>query len=289
MSQSLSITFLGTGDASGYPHPFCLCENCVEAREVGGKSFRLRSSALINDELLIDIGPDLLAASYLQRKPLHDIKYVVQTHPHMDHLEPAQLEMRTERFGITNLPHLEFYGTAASVGRVRDTVLASKRTQHVPAEEVLAALKLSLHEIAPHQTFCVGPYELTAVPASHDAPGVCVLYAISLNGHSIFYGNDTGPIADEAWETLKAKGISFDIVILDHTFGVREGNAGHMSGAMVVETMARMREYGLLRDGARVLGNHIAPHSNPIHEKMAAIAAKSGYEIAYDGLTITLG
>jgi hypothetical protein len=77
-------------------------------------------------------------------------------------------------------------------------------------------------------------------------------------------------------------------VILDHTFGVREGNAGHMSGAMVVDTIARMREYGLLREGVRVFGNHIAPHSNPIHEKMAAIAAESGYEIAYDGLTITL-
>jgi len=62
-----------------------------------------------------------------------------------------------------------------------------------------------------------------------------------------------------------------------------------MSGAMVIDTMTRMREMGLLKPGARVLGTHIAPHSNPIHEKMAALAAESGYEIAYDGLTITLG
>jgi phosphoribosyl 1,2-cyclic phosphodiesterase len=289
MTSSLSLTFLGTGDASGYPHPFCNCENCVEAREVGGKSFRLRSHALINDELLIDCGPDLLSSAFIQRKSLHDIKYVVQTHPHMDHLEPAQLAMRNHRFGIHGLEHLEFYGTGASVAKVRTELVEAKAVRTFPEAEILDYLKLSLHEIAAHQTFNVGPYEFTAVPASHDSPGMCVLYAIRLGDHAIFYGTDSGPIADEAWETLKAKGITFDVVILDHTMGVNEGNAGHMSGAMVVDTIARMRDYGLLREGVRAYGTHVAPHSNPIHEKMSIIAAESGYEIAYDGLTITLG
>jgi phosphoribosyl 1,2-cyclic phosphodiesterase len=289
MSQSLSITYLGTGDASGYPHPFCNCENCVEARQVGGKSFRLRSSALINDELLLDLGPDLLAGAFLQRKSLHDIRYVVQTHPHMDHLEPHHLGMRTHAFGLSEIPPLTFYGTATSVEKVRDTLFNTKSTRKYPAGELFDILNLTVQEIAGGETFQVGPYEFTAIPASHDAPGICVLYAIRLGDRAIFYGNDTGPLSDDAWEMLGKLGYAFDLVSLDHTMGVNEGNAGHMSGAMVVDTMARMREMELLKPGARVLGTHIAPHSNPIHEKMAAIAAESGYEIAYDGLTITLG
>lgn len=289
MTRSFSLTFLGTGDASGYPHPFCLCENCVEAREVGGKSFRLRSHALINDELLIDLSPDLLPSSYMQRKPLHDIKYIVQTHPHADHLEPAWLGMRIDRFGIEGLERLDFYGTAASVARIRAALIDPLVATGANEEQVLETLRLSLHTITPHETFEVGPYTFTAVPASHDQPGICVLYGIQLGDYAFFYGNDTGPIAQEAWDTLKAKGIKFDVVSLDHTFGVKEGNAGHMSGDMVREAFEQMRGHGLLKDGCRLLGTHNAPHSNPPHEKMAAIAAAAGYEIAYDGLTVTLG
>ena len=51
----MRITFLGTADSSGYPHPFCGCANCAEARGLGGPSIRLRSSALVNDDLLIDL------------------------------------------------------------------------------------------------------------------------------------------------------------------------------------------------------------------------------------------
>ncbi len=117
---------MGTGDASGFPHPFCNCKNCVEARRVKGKSFRLRSHALINDELLIDLSPDLLVSSYLREKPLHDIKYVVQTHPHMDHLEPAHFVMRTKRFGIEDLAPIGFWGTAASVEAIRHELFERK-------------------------------------------------------------------------------------------------------------------------------------------------------------------
>ena len=60
---TVKITFLGTAAAEGYPNPFCRCENCEGARKVGGRALRKRASALIDDQLLIDFGPDLLPAS----------------------------------------------------------------------------------------------------------------------------------------------------------------------------------------------------------------------------------
>ena len=59
------LTFLGTAAAEGYPNPFCRCKNCERSRVLGGPSLRKRSSALINDDLLIDLGPDLVAASVM--------------------------------------------------------------------------------------------------------------------------------------------------------------------------------------------------------------------------------
>jgi len=49
-------------------------------------------------------------------------------------------------------------------------------------------LNLNVHQIRPLEPFKVGPYAVTAVPASH-APGMgAMLYAIEANGRAIFYG-----------------------------------------------------------------------------------------------------
>jgi phosphoribosyl 1,2-cyclic phosphodiesterase len=61
------ITFLGTGAANAFPEAFCKCENCAQARMLGGPSLRKRSAALINDDLLIDLGPDIMSASHTGR------------------------------------------------------------------------------------------------------------------------------------------------------------------------------------------------------------------------------
>ncbi|MGH2398786.1 MAG: MBL fold metallo-hydrolase, partial [bacterium] len=60
----MRVTFLGTAAAEGYPNPFCGCENCRAARRAGGRSLRKRAAALINDDLLLDLGPDLISASF---------------------------------------------------------------------------------------------------------------------------------------------------------------------------------------------------------------------------------
>lgn len=76
------ITFLGTAAASAYPEAFCSCENCRQARSLGGPSLRKRSSILINDDLLIDLGPDIMTASNLHARPLTKVRYCLQTHAH---------------------------------------------------------------------------------------------------------------------------------------------------------------------------------------------------------------
>ena len=87
----MKLTFLGTAAANAYPEPFCKCENCIMAREAGEKSLRKRSAALVNDDLLLDLGPDIMSASQIHDIPLLDVSYCLQTHPHADHLDLSHL------------------------------------------------------------------------------------------------------------------------------------------------------------------------------------------------------
>jgi phosphoribosyl 1,2-cyclic phosphate phosphodiesterase len=47
-----------------------------------------------------------------------------------------------------------------------------------------------------------------------------------------------------------------------------------------------MREEDLLTDQARAFATHIAHEGNPVHPELVGFAARHGYEIAYDGLTV---
>ena len=66
----MQLTFLGTAAANAYPEAFCGCANCQQARTLGGPSLRKRSAALVNDDLLIDLGPDIHTAAALHGRPL---------------------------------------------------------------------------------------------------------------------------------------------------------------------------------------------------------------------------
>jgi phosphoribosyl 1,2-cyclic phosphate phosphodiesterase len=48
-----------------------------------------------------------------------------------------------------------------------------------------------------------------------------------------------------------------------------------------------MRAEGVLRPNGRVFATHIAHEGNPAHPDLAAFAKHHGYEVAYDGLTLS--
>jgi hypothetical protein len=61
-----------------------------------------------------------------------------------------------------------------------------------------------------------------------------------------------------------------------------------MNADQFVEQVERLRAEGLLAPDARVLAHHLAHHSHPAHARAAELAAKRGYEIAYDGLRVAV-
>ncbi|NJO83030.1 MAG: hypothetical protein HC828_09540 [Blastochloris sp.] len=107
----MQITFLGTAAANAYPEAFCRCANCTQARTLGGPSLRARSAALINHDLLIDLGPDIHTAAMRLGCGLDQVQFCLQTHAHADHLDPSHLLSRSPAYGVVDAPCLQFYSS----------------------------------------------------------------------------------------------------------------------------------------------------------------------------------
>lgn len=280
----MKITFLGTSAANAFPEAFCQCINCRQARQAGGKSLRKRSAGLINDDLLIDLGPDIMAASQMHGIDLTGVRYCLQTHPHADHLDLSHLLSRSPAYGVAGAPRLHFYASAATLDLADQTFrrdLADFGLFNPRAEE---ELNLSLHTIEPMRPYEIGSYRVTAFPANH-APGTgALLYAIETGGRCLFYGTDTAELFEETWQAFHDLGLTFDLVVLDHTYGPDEPGSDHLNAAGVIDTMRRMRAEGILKPDGRVLATHIAHEGNPAHDELSAYARAYGYDVAHDGL-----
>ncbi len=276
---------VGIAAAEGYPDPFCGCDNCRRAQVLGGPNLRKRSALLIDGDLLIDLGPDVLAAAQMHGIALTQVCYCLQTHEHQDHLHPALFVARSPYCGVHDAPLLNFYSTQGALDRaMRDM----NNFATLGLDEACARLNLAVHPIAPFQTFAVGPYQVSSVLAAHDPTITPLLYIIEREGRSLFYATDTGPLPEATWEALRAWGGRLDAVIMDHTLGYGAPSPRHLNGEQFRAEIARLREMGLLAGDAQIYATHIAHHSNPGHAELVEQAATDGYLVAHDGLTITI-
>src|SRR5579859_3713073 len=171
MALSMRITFLGTGGANAFPEAFCKCQNCRKARILGGPSLRRRSAALINDDLLIDLGPDIMTASHALRCPLDEVRYCLQTHPHADHLDLSHLLSRSPDYGVVGAPLLNFYASRETSERAAETFGRDLADYRLLSPEAERRLNFKIHQIRPLESLIVGPYSVMAFPANH-APGM---------------------------------------------------------------------------------------------------------------------
>lgn len=77
----MKLRFLGTGAADW----------TLEVTDAKG-NHRYFSSAVVNDDLLIDPGPHIFLAAEKFGIDLSKVKYIINTHPHSDHLNSESLD-----------------------------------------------------------------------------------------------------------------------------------------------------------------------------------------------------
>jgi phosphoribosyl 1,2-cyclic phosphate phosphodiesterase len=201
--EIMKFTFLGTAAANAFPEAFCKCKNCQTARELGGKSLRKRSSALINDDLLLDLGPDIMASSQIHNISLTNVKYCLLTHPHADHMDLSHLLSRSPGFGVVGAPRLQFYASPQALARADRTFRRDLCGYGLLDEQAYEELNLQILPIELLETTGVGEYQITALPANHAHGLGAYLYAIERNGCNVFYGTDTAEFLDETWQAFE--------------------------------------------------------------------------------------
>ncbi len=277
----MKFQYLGTAAAEGIPALLCRCESCVRSRAVGGRAYRTRSQALIDDVLLLDFPADTYMHTLQHGIDLIGVSDCLITHTHSDHLYPADLGMM--RPGFSHTPegwHMNFYGSE-KVGEALEEQLNAKLREKGIADFCL---------MKPFEPTTVGAYTVTALPAIHDPRSGPVFYQISDGEKTVLYGNDTHFFDDSVWAYWQESKPYFDMVSLDCTNACLPLTyVGHMGLAENAEVRRRMLEMGIADEKTVFICNHFSHNgTHVVYDDFVPIALKEGFLVSYDGMIINL-
>ena len=254
----MKLLFLGTGAADWDPDP----QNT--------EGIRRMSSAMVDDDLLIDVAP----ASYKFFKHLgkdeSKITKRILTHSHEDHLSPRDLS------GFASLGSVKFWC-------------------HEGVQEKLANMNISnleVYTLSPFAKVKEGNYTITPLPANHWVEDTCEVafhYIIEKDGKKLFYGCDGGWFLDRTWCCIREQ--KFDCAVLECTVGDDNFNwrIGSHNGISMVRLLAgTMRKNGILGDNSKLLVSHMAKTLHDSIENTEKKLEKYGITAAFDGLEVTI-
>lgn len=270
----MKITFLGTAAAEGIPFPFCGCPTCGHAREYRGRNVRRRQSILINDDLLVDLGPDLYASCADLGLSLTGLRYALVTHGHPDHFQTINLAFRAKGFRLrTALPPLTLVASPA--------VLAAWDRSGGKDDSA----ELVRVPVLPNERLFAPPYRIHSIEATHIEEAMN--YAIDDGRRKLLYASDTGLYREHVWDTVK--GHRFDAVIMECTLGNRANGTTHMSVRDMKIMLDRMRQLGCIDEATPVIATHFSHQQVEPHEPLARmLLEEAGVRCAFDGMVLEL-
>jgi phosphoribosyl 1,2-cyclic phosphate phosphodiesterase len=113
-TNSMKITFLGTGTSIGVPVVACDCAVC-KSEDVRDKRFRTSAMLTINGRnIVIDCGPDFRIQ--MLRNNVEDIDAIVFTHGHRDHIAGLD-DIRAFNYILNK--NIDVYGSAEVLEAIR--------------------------------------------------------------------------------------------------------------------------------------------------------------------------
>ncbi|ALS26372.1 beta-lactamase superfamily domain-containing protein [Paenibacillus sp. 32O-W] len=273
----MKLTFLGTGAAEGIPSPFCDCATCDHARVNGGRNVRKRQSVLVNDDLLIDLGPDLFASCAQLGLSLCGVKTLLVTHSHMDHFDPNNLLLRTKPFRLaTELPEMAMIA-GPSVWTRWDGHGGSDKQADIRRTTIV-----------PGRSREVGAYTIRAIEACHHLRvGDAMNYVIGDGKSMLLYASDSGLYEGHVWKELE--GTRFDGVVMEGTIWKHPSGREHLNEGDFRLMLNRLRGIGAIDDRTVVIATHFSHQGVGPHEEIAESVKCAGAICAYDGFVVSIG
>jgi len=277
----MKIKYLGTAAAEGWPGLFCTCDTCRKARLLKGKNLRSRSQVLLNDNLLVDFGPDTYYHAITQNLNLSQVETVLLTHSHMDHFYPTDLILRGVPYAYGREANkMTLYGNEACEHKYTAMLKEEDDTANLPQ-------CIDFRTIQAQRTFNASGYRILPLQASHDPRENCLLFGLTdEHNKSLFYGNDTGYMTEETWEQMKS--FRFDLVSLDCTMGGTPGCASHMGMGENTKVRERMLTLGCADESTLFVMTHFSHNGGLMHEELVSKGKDLGFLIAYDGMELEI-
>jgi len=279
------VTLLGTGSADGWPNPWCDCSSCTWARDTGNA--RAQTGVLLDDAVLVDVGPDVPRAAARFGVGLGRLRHVVIGHAHPDHLGPEALMWRSWSTAADH--QLDVVGPPAAL----DVIAAFLTRWEGRAPGEAGSPLRPLPAVAGGPIRLGGPdgYLVVPVPATHgDASiGPAVLYDITApDGARLLYACDTGPLPAATVEALAGR--AFDVALVEENNGDKPGFGDHLDLATFAADIERLRSGGALTGTSTVVAVHLS-HRNPPGPELAERLAAIGVALLPDGaiLDVTPG
>ena len=271
----MKITILGTAAAEGWPACFCRCDNCTRARAAGAKNIRKRSALRINDTIMVDISPDILAQCQQTGVDLFNLEHLFITHPHWDHLYAAELLWRRRHFSHPwDERRLHVYG-GETTRRVIDAAIEGQWDD----------CRLDFHSVTRWQTIHLNEHgTVTAALGIHSPILECFNYILELHGQTLLQGFDTSWYTDDTWDRLAH--FHFDIVVMDCTNGTLEDVRGHLNIRDLLRVKQKMHYMGIIDDATKFIATHFSHNGGLLYDDLVKALEPGGIVPAYDGMVV---
>lgn len=287
------MLFLGTGAAELYPNPFCNCEFCESLRASGALP-RKRSSLLMDENNVVDFGPEVLAAAQMYNVRMYDVDNVFITHSHEDHCCFSNIEVLTMTPQRDKKPLNVYLSEKAYdfVQRYMEALRPVYRAGETGLEMLIRQGKVVLHPVKPYTHFAVGDMDVFTIESNHIANGKdehAINYIFTKkDGTKLLYACDTGLYSEENLEILK--GTKLNTVVMEGTFGdvfVEGARSSHLNAENFVKQMENMLKYEVITKDTAVYMTHINQVQHLTHDAYQAYMDQNSpvkVTIAYDGM-----
>jgi phosphoribosyl 1,2-cyclic phosphate phosphodiesterase len=238
---------------------------------------RSRAGALIDDDLKIDFGPDTVMQLIRAGRDLCDLKTLVFTHQHSDHIVPTELEWSGGVFtGTPPERPIQVFGNR----EVHELIL---RDYPDPAP-------LNLTLAPPLEAFQTVKTDAgdTILPLTADhVKGALVLRITRPDGKSIFWGHDSGLFPPETLDALEKAG-PVDLAVFDCTYGGEKShNRGHLGIDGVIQMRDELARRGVVTERTKCVATHFSHNGGLLHEELVEAFLPEKIIVAFDGIMVT--
>lgn len=286
------MIFLGTAAAEGYPDPMCTCPSCTEALHSEDPKLKRRRSALLLDEQnIVDFGPDVMYACAEYGCSLAGLCNIFLTHVHEDHF--SLWNFGYAEMGVTDKSPMTLYlspqahaGLTHIIGQVKGFSPALRRELE-GGEQYYRMVPLE-----PYKEYKIDDMRVLPLRGRHSGyiEGESSLnYVFKTPGQTVLYACDTGSFLPESMEALKD--YPLDIAVIEGSFGKTQlpPGDGHMDRVSLCATIDALMEQGTILPQTRIYITHIGHKGIYNHyDYEAFLQARYGgqIQVAYDGLHV---